>query len=279
MERDFTLIAEGIAGAEGPVFDRAGRLFVVEPNRGSVLQILDDGKTREHANTGGIPAGLAVDAQDHLWVADMRLGLLRISPDGDVEHVLREFEGKPMRGCNDLTLDAEGNIYCTAPAGSNAQNAVGEVYCRLASAEVIRLDQGFAFCNGIALSADGKVLIVAETFTKTLWAYDLAAPGHIASRRRWATLRGDHAGGPDGIDFDVEGSLLATNWGGGTIEVFDRAGERTDVIPLPFAQPSNLHFGGADGRDLYVTEHTNNAVWKTRWRHAGLLALRKAGEA
>jgi gluconolactonase len=271
----FTQIALGIPGAEGPVFDRAGRLFVVEPPAGRILQIYDDGRTREHANTGGIPAGLAVDAEDHLWVADMRRGLLRVSPDGTVEGVVERFEDKPIRGCNDLTIDEQGNIYFTAPAGSNADNPVGELYCRLIDAQVLRLDQGFAFCNGIALWPRGKMLVVAETFTRKLWAYDVVAAGRLANKRVWATLSGSHRGGPDGIDFDIDGNLLATNWGGGAIEVFDPHGKPLERIATPFEQPSNLHFGGADGCDLWITEHTNNAVWKTRWRRPGLLAIRR----
>ena len=270
----FEKVADGIPGAEGPVFDRAGRFFVVEPFAGKILQILEGGENREHANTGGIPAGLTVDARDHLWVADMKLGILRVSPDGVVEHVVSRFEGQPVRGCNDLVLDAHENVYCTAPAGSNWEQRVGELYCWLASSRtLLRLDAGFAFCNGIALTADQRTLILAETMTKTLWAYDVVSPGNVTHKRRFATLPGDHHGGPDGVDFDVAGNLLATNWGGGSIDVFDPRGSLIERVLTPFEKPSNLHFGGADGRDLYVTEHTHDAVWRTRWPRRGLLAL------
>jgi len=273
----FEKVADGIPGAEGPVFDRAGRFFVVEPFAGKILQIQSAGKKREHANTGGIPAGLAVDARDHLWVVDMKLGLLRVSPTGEVESIVSQFEGQPIRGCNDLVLDEHENVYCTAPAGSNWKERVGELYCWLASArKLLRLDAGFAFCNGIALTADQRTLIVAETMTKTLWAYDVDSPGQVKNKRHWATLPGEHHGGPDGIDFDTAGNLLATNWGGGSIDVFDPRGALIERVITPFEKPSNLHFGGADGCDLYMTEHTHDAVWKTRWKRAGLLALHRA---
>jgi gluconolactonase len=272
----FEKVADGIPGAEGPVFDRAGRFFVVEPFAGKILQIQGGRQKREHANTGGVPAGLAIDARDHLWVADMKLGLLRVSPHGDVDHVATECEGQPIRGCNDLVLDADENIYCTAPAGSNGTERVGELYCWLASSRrLVRLDTGFAFCNGIALTADQRTLIVAETMTKTLWAYDVESRGTVANKRRWATLPGDHHGGPDGIDFDADGNLLATNWGGGSIDVFDPRGALIERVVTPFEKPSNLHFGGDDGCELYVTEHTHDAVWKARWQRSGLLALHR----
>ncbi len=271
----FTQVATGIPGAEGPMFDHRGRFFVVAPNQGSVLEIQPDGRRREHANTGGIPAGLMVDGQDRLWVADMKLGLCCVSPEGKVQRVVTTYEGQPIRGCNDLCFDPTGNLYFTAPAGSSIEKPVGEVFTRCATGRVVRLDGGFAFSNGIAVSGDGRTLIVAETDTKKLWAFDILGPGQVANRRVWAALSGDHHGGPDGLDFDVGGNLLATNWGGGWIEVFDSAGAPVERITLPFAKPSNLHFGGADGCDLGITEHTNHAVWKTRWRRPGLLALRR----
>ena len=271
MKYQFEKIAGGIDGAEGPCFDRLGRFFVVAPGKGSILEIRNRGEVREHANTGGIPAGLQVDGQNNLWVADMKLGILRVAPHGAVERIVSEFQDAPIRGCNDLSFDSSENLYFTAPAGSNDQMTTGELFCRLGSGEVRRLDDGFAFCNGIAVSADDSMLIVAETFTKKLWAYDVAAPGIVANKRHWATLSGSHRGGPDGIDFDAEGNLLAANWGGSAIEVFDLDGKPLDRIETPFSAPSNIHLGGPDGCSLFITEHTNNAVWRTMWRCAGLI--------
>jgi gluconolactonase len=276
MSPHFELIAKGISGAEGPVLDRQGRLLCVEPPTGKILQIQPDGQLREHANTGGIPAGLQIDAADEIWVADMKLGILRVDRAGRVHDEVRQFEGQPIRGCNDLSFDSLGNLYFTAPAGSNDQARIGEVYCRLCSGEVKRVDGGFAFSNGIAVAQGDRKLLVAETFTKTIWQYDLAAPGKACNKRVFATLSGEHRGGPDGIDLDVAGNLLAANWGGSMIEAFDPAGRLIEQIRTEFAQPSNLHFGGADGRTLFVTEHTNNAIWKTTWLHAGLLALSRS---
>ena len=274
MSDSFEKIADGISGAEGPVVDRAGRLFCVEPPSGKVFEVRLDGTLREHANTGGIPAGLAIGPGDEIFVADMKLGILRLGAGGGVHDVVREFDGRPIRGCNDLSFDSHGNLYFTAPAGSNDQNPIGEVFCRLLDGHVIRIDQGYAFCNGIAVAADDRTLIVAETFTKKLWAFDLVRPDEARNKRLFATLSGDHRGGPDGIDFDLQGNLLAANWGGGAIEVFDPAGRAIEKIVAPFSQPSNVHFGGADGRTLYVTEHSNNAIWRTTWKYPGMLAMR-----
>lgn len=271
MAYEFKMLMDNVPGSEGPVFDTHGRFFYVSPNLGSVRYLDDQGQQQELANTGGVPAGLQVTASNNIWVADMKLGLLHITPQGKVTHTVSEFNGKPMRGCNDCSLDSQGNLYATAPAGSGAGKPEGELYCLTTDGKVHLLDGGYEFCNGLAVSEDDKTLIVAETHTKKLWAFDIVEPGKVTNKRLFATLSGDHEGGPDGIDFDAEGNLLSTNWGGGTIEVFSPTGEPIEVIKLPFAKPSNLHFGGEDGQDLYITEHTNNAIWKTRFHRPGLI--------
>ena len=270
MTYQFVQIARDIPGSEGPVLDRDGRLFVVAPPNGSILEVDEAaGTTREHANTGGVPAGLQVDADNHLWVADMKLGLLRVAPDGTVADAVRQYHDAPIRGCNDCAFDSKGNLYFTAPAGSNADNRVGELFCRTADGQVCQLDDGYAFSNGLAVDADDKTLIVAETYTRSLWAYDIDRPGVISSKRLFATLPGDDAGGPDGLDFDVAGNLLAAHWKGSSVDVFDRRGKVVERIETPFDRPSNVHFGGPEGRALYVTELTNGALWRTTWRYPG----------
>jgi len=99
-------------------------------------------------------------------------------------------------------------------------------------------------------------------------------PGVFFRRRRFAVLPGKHFGGPDGMDFDSDGNLLATNWGAGTIDVFARNSVLIERLECPFDKPSNVHFGGPDGCDLYVTEHTTNGLWRTRWRYPGQPTIR-----
>jgi len=266
MMHEFQKITTDVPGSEGPIFDRLGRFFVVAPPTGWILQIdLETGEHRQHANTGGIPAGLQVDLANNLWLADMKLGILKISPQGQISDAVRTHAGRPIRGCNDCAFDTQENLYFTAPAGSNAQTPIGQVFCRTNDDIVHLLDEGYAFSNGIAVRADDRLLIVAETFTKSLWAYDLPAPGQVANRRLFARLPGDDAGGPDGMDYDINGNLLVAHWRGSSVDVFDAGGKLLDRLMLPFESPSNVHFGGSDGRDLYITDLGNGAVWKTRW--------------
>ncbi|MCX5659792.1 MAG: SMP-30/gluconolactonase/LRE family protein [Planctomycetota bacterium] len=263
MTAPIVCIARDISGAEGPCIDHQGRIFMVGPDEGRLLEVSPDGKTRDLVKYDGIPAGLQLDPNNDFWVADMKRGLLRVTHEGKLIEEVVTFEGKPIRGCNDCIFDTQGHLYFTAPGGSSKAKAVGEVFCRRADGKVTRLDAGYHFCNGLVVTADDRTLIVAETYTKKLWAFDIVEPGVVRNKRHWATLPGDHEGGPDGMDLDSRGYLLATNWGGQAIEIFNPAGTHVGQIKTPFACPSNVHFMGPGSRELLITEHNTHGIWKT----------------
>lgn len=269
LTEPLTRVAEGISGAEGPIYDHAGRWFFVS-SAGPIYELQGSGELREHTRTDGAPAGLQVDADNHLWLIDAKLGVLRVAPDGVIDPVCTHQYGMPLVGCNDGALDDAGNLYFTVPNGSDAASPHGRVCCLLRDGGLRTVAEGFAFCNGLAVSADNKTLVVAETWTKQLTAFDLPEPGVCTNRRLFAKLPGEDECGPDGIDFDAEGRLISTNYGDGELDVFDAQGKLLERIDLPFGEVSNLHLGGPDGRDLIVTEHETPGVWRGRWSVAGI---------
>lgn len=259
-QENFQCLISDIKGSEGPCTTVDGRIYMVQPGLGEVLEIVN-GQARVVANTGGKPAGLQLARDGRLWISDMAKGILSVSPEGDLRDEVVEFEGAPIRGCNDLAFDRAGNLYFTAPAGSSADKPEGEIFCRLAHGEVRRLDGGYRFCNGLAVSSDDRLLIVAETFTRELQAYDLSAPGVVGPKKLWATLPGEARAGADGLDFDSHGRLIATNYGVGELNVFDPEGKLLRRIKPPFGKVSNVHFMGPHSTQLLVTEHETNGLW------------------
>ncbi len=78
---------------------------------------------------GGIPAGLQSDKKGHLWVADMRLGILHVTPDGSFEQVdpvcsTITFERNPRIVLRtqyfDLKHPAKATVYWSHPAFGSA---------------------------------------------------------------------------------------------------------------------------------------------------------------
>jgi sugar lactone lactonase YvrE len=107
---------------------------------------------------------------------------------------------------NDLVVDADGNAYVNTigfdfPGGEPAPGSIVLV----TPGGVVRLVAGdLAFPNGMAITADGATLVVAESHGNRLTAYDIGPDGGLGSRRVWADTGDDH---PDGICVDAEGAI------------------------------------------------------------------------
>ncbi|GFR81472.1 diisopropyl-fluorophosphatase [Elysia marginata] len=294
---EFSKVVDNIKGAEGPVFDTKGNFFMVAPEvekdgkpAGQIVKVDLSSKQVEVIcepnidGNGGIPAGCQVDKEGNLYVADMRLGILYVKPDGTFTQIAeKDAGGRTMQGCNDCALDYDGNLWFTAPAGEIApspylrsfEEPFGSIYCLTSDGVVVHLESNYRFSNGLAVkhSKEGRPekLIVAETPTRTLWSYDIEGPGKISKKTQWAKLPDPGCeGGPDGMDFDENGNLLVAHWGSSFIEVFGPEGRNPiKRIQCPFDKPSNLHFKPSSNIVL-VTEHTYHGLWRFEWECKGM---------
>ncbi|MGW5640756.1 SMP-30/gluconolactonase/LRE family protein [Streptomyces sp. NPDC003832] len=131
--------------------------------------------------------------------------LLRREADGSlVRHAdLSPVSRKPW---NDIVVDDRGNAYVNTigfdfPGG---EFAPGTVVLVTPDGGVRPVAHDLAFPNGMAVTADGATLIVAESYANRLTAYDIAGDGTLGGRRVWAETPGDH---PDGICLDAEGAV------------------------------------------------------------------------
>jgi signal peptidase len=104
--------------------------------------------------------------------------------------------------------------------------------------------------NGIDISPDGKTLYVGESDTREIWACRL--DGNLLVAPRLVKKFPDFD--IDGIRTDVDGRLYVARMLKGTIAVLTDDGRVLHEIRLNAAEPSNLAFGGEDGRTVFVTQ-------------------------
>ena len=116
------------------------------------------------------------------------------------------------------------------------------------SARVVAGD--LSFPNGMAITPDGKTLIVAETMGHRLTAFDVLADGGLANRRVYAQLADDVS--PDGICLDAEGGVWIANPEGkhAVLRVLE-GGEVTDAIELQ-TDGYAVMLGGPERRHLLI---------------------------
>jgi sugar lactone lactonase YvrE len=130
--------------------------------------------------------------------------------------------------------------------------------------------------NGIEVSADGKWLYVSEAFNKDnnpvsnmIWRFPVKPDGALDVNKKelvvdFAAADGSGKYDVDGMRLDVTGKLYVTRNGAGEVAVVDPAVTNKILykIKLPFSAPTNLEFGGLDGRTLFVVGRCGvNTPW------------------
>lgn len=102
--------------------------------------------------------------------------------------------------------------------------------------------------NGVQLSPDEHTLYVSYTLTGEIYAFAVAVDGALSNKKLFATTSL-----PDSMCVDAAGNLyVASGEGGGGIVVFDPAGTKLGIIPVPEI-PTNAAFGGADQKTFFIT--------------------------
>lgn len=281
------LFATGFEFAEGPAFDAAGNLYVVNyRGNGNIGRITPEGaasvlcKLDEIAPIAGRQSranGLKVDAAGRIIAADFGgARLLRISPDGKQAEVLADrFQGQRFGGLNDVALDRAGNIYFTDPGQSTLENPSGGVYrYGINTKQVMQLDQELAYPNGLAVTPDQRQLCVGDSATRRILIYDLNPDGTVANRRALIEFPeetvGDIRGGPfspDGMVFDAAGRLYVAMWTGGVINVVELpSGKLIRQYDAGGSKATNCHFHQGQ---LYTTIAAKEAVFRLPLRTPG----------
>jgi gluconolactonase len=124
---------------------------------------------------------------------------------------------------------------------------VQAVYYLKPSGKVIRVTGDLKQPNGIAGTADGKVLYVADIAAGKTYSYTIGKDGTLADKKLFA------AAGSDGMTIDEMGNVYLTY---GTVQIFNSKGEKAGEITLP-ESPSNLCFGGKNRDILFITARTS----------------------
>jgi signal peptidase len=108
--------------------------------------------------------------------------------------------------------------------------------------------------NGIDLSPDGATLYVSESDTREVWAYRLDGTKLAAPR----LVKKFDAFELDGLRTDLDGKIFVARPLNGTVAILapDKPPDTALVreVPLRGKVPTNLTFGGPDGRSVFVTQ-------------------------
>lgn len=233
--------------------------------------------------------GLALDPQGRLVVTAMNdRTVYRLEKDGTRTILADRYDGKRFNGPNDIVVASTGRIYFTdsvwglrgAEKDPNRELPFSGFFLiepveGTLSRPPIRLlgsDEGApgTFPNGITLSPDETKLYVTAGARRTM-RYDILPDGGIANGRLFV----EH--GSDGMRVDRRGNLYTTSGGTpGVVQITSPDGVPLGRLhlPQPTTEPrprvcaTNVAFGDADDRGLYITACTH--LFKIRLKEPGV---------
>ena len=287
-------IATSVSMLEGPTVDRDGNVYFTDILMQRIMRFSRDGVFSVFREKSNVANGLVIDPQGRLIAAEGSTsptaervgiktgGIPRVTrtdlKTGRMEILADRFEGKPLSGPNDVTLDGMGRIYVTDSTG-------GSVYRIDAPRQIARIltTPDVQRPNGIQISPDDRTLYLVEANgaaggARMIRAYDLQPDGTVRNTR---VLYNFYPGrSADGMSIDAEGNLYAAaglHATRGTSETLDTKcgvyvispqGKLLKFIPIPEDYITNTAFGGPDMKTLYVT--AGKTLYRMRNDIAGL---------
>lgn len=245
----FTPVNGFTSGVEGPAVDKAGMVYAVNfGKQGTIGQVTPTGDASVFIELpeGSIGNGIRFSKKGDMFIADYpKHNILKVAAG---TKNLSVFAHEPrMNQPNDIAIDGKDRLYASDPSW---KNNTGNLWRIDTDGKVTLLEENMGTTNGVEVSPDDKRLYVNESNQRKVWVYDLSADGKISNKRLLIEFPDF---GMDGMRCDADGNLYLTRFGKGTIAKVAPSGKVIQEIPLVGKRPTNICFGGKDGRTAYVT--------------------------
>jgi gluconolactonase len=287
-------IATSVSMLEGPAVDRDGNVYFTDLLMQRIMRFSKEGRFSVFRDKSNVANGLVFDLQGRLIAAEGAAsptaersgmttgGIPRLTrtdlKTGKIEILADKYNGKPLSGPNDVTIDGQGRLYFTDSTGASVYrvDAPGKLARILSAPDVQRP-------NGIQISPDDRTLYLVEANgaqggARMIRAYDLMPDGTVKNMR---VLYNFYPGrSADGMSIDTQGNLYAAagmHATRGTAETLDTKcgvyvispqGKLLKFIPVPEDYITNTAFGGPDMKTLYIT--AGKTLYRVRNDIAGL---------
>lgn len=247
------VLRTGLGLVESPRW-HADRLWFSDWTAGEIVAIDDAGASEVIIRHESLP--LCFDflpGGGPVLVSNRQMALLTLRDDGALTTYV-DLSTLSQFGCNDIVVDGRGNAYVNGPdfefAAGPPEGPVQPGFVALVTpggtARIVADD--IAFPNGMAVTADNRTLVVADSYRHQLVGFDVGRDGGLSGRRVWAEL-GDAA--PDGICLDAEGAAWYADVPHQRCVRVAEGGAVLATVPLDRGGFACM-LGGADGSSLYV---------------------------
>jgi gluconolactonase len=240
---------------EGPVWMDSCWFVVNFEKDGTVGMVNTSGKATMFVELpeGSNANSILFNAAGEMLLADWPMNqILKVDPGTRVVSVF--VHDTLFHQPNDFTINRKGQLFASDPDWKNGR---GRIWRIESDGSRVILRDSLGTTNGITFNPTEEILYVNESVQRRVLAFDVDAEGNLKDERVFAVFDDF---GLDGMKCDREGNLYVTRYGKGTVIVFDPTGRVIREITLKGKKPSNLAFGGDDGRTCIVTMQDRGSV-------------------
>lgn len=196
---------------------------------------------------------------------------------GYVTTLYCRYNGKCLIAPDDIVFDRNGGFWFTDTGIQHERTSeFGAVYYATIDGKTLKHAATVPTANGIGILPDGDKLCVSDTIFGRLWVMDMDVnnpgvlkpgplPGMPGNVRQ--TLPGYQW--LDSLKVEADGRVCVGTIFNGGITIFCENG-KTEHLIVPDLFTTNLCFGGADMRDVWITASSTGKIYKTRWERPGL---------
>ncbi|MDO8550739.1 MAG: SMP-30/gluconolactonase/LRE family protein [Ignavibacteria bacterium] len=243
-------------GIEGPACDKDGNIYAVNfQKKGTIGKVTPDGDCSLFVELpeGSTGNGIRFNSKGKMLIADYT-GHNILKVDINTKEI-SVFANEPkMNQPNDIAISSTDILFASDP---NWKDSTGNLWRIDKDGKVTLLESNMGTTNGVEVSPYDKILYVNESIQRNVWAYDLSVEGNISNKR--LLIKFDDFG-LDGMRCDAEGNLFITRYDKGTVIKISPEGKILKEITLTGRKPSNITFGGEDGKTAYVTLADNGNI-------------------
>jgi gluconolactonase len=233
---------------EGPNFDKAGNLYVVNfKEDGTIGKVKPDGTCELFLTLpkGSTANAIQFDKIGNMYLADFS-GHNVLKVDMKTKSISTYCHNDAFNQPNDICITRKDVIFASDP---NWKNSTGQIWRIDKGGKETMLTDQMGTTNGICLSPDEKILYVNESIQRNVWAFDVDMKGNISNKRLFTSFVD---GGLDGMKCDEKGNLYICRWGLGKVLIFSKTGKLLHEVQMKGLQTSNLVFS-PDRKKAFVT--------------------------
>ena len=256
MAKKTQVLIDGLTFTEGPRWHE-GKLYFSDFFSHRVLAVDTKGNLETIVQAPYQPSGLGWMPDGSMLIVSMNDKKLLAFKDGELSEAA-DLSGLANHYCNDMVVDKSGNAY----VGNFGFDLHGGESLKPTNLILVRpnedpcvVAENLFFPNGTVITPDGKTLILGETFSSCLTAFDINSDATLSNRRVWADLSSIEEGYtpvPDGICLDSEGAIWVASPSTNDVIRIQEGGILLDKIEVDMGAFACM-LGGDKGRTLFIS--------------------------